>query len=119
MKYQFCVMVLALSLVSCQPKALPTVFEQKEGYALMKVSHETTKEELIQISEKLKIQKISIDFSASTFFENNRLQNLKLVVTTPNGNKGSCYADQTTLQFKYFGFVFNLHGQPAFKIGEL
>ena len=44
---------LLLLLFSCQPKELPTILEQSEGYALMKVSHQTTKAELSSMVIKL------------------------------------------------------------------
>lgn len=106
-------------LFSCQPKDLPTVFDQSEGYAQMKVSHQTKKEELISISQKLADHGIQIDFSKSEFFEDGKLRNLKLAVKTPDGSNGTTSADLVTLQFKYFGFIYKKTGSPTFKIGEI
>lgn len=106
-------------LPSCMPKELPTVLDQSEGYALMKVSHLTTKEELQSMSSKLAEQGITIDYSSSEFFDDGKLRNLILSVVTPDGNKGSTNADLVTLQFKYFGFLYQKNGQPSFKIGTI
>ena len=110
---------LLLLLFSCQPKELPTILEQSEGYALMKVSHQTTKAELSSMVIKLAEQGIDIDFSKSEFFEDGKLRNLKLAVKTPDGNSGATSADQVTLQFKYFGFLYQKDGSVSFKIGEI
>lgn len=113
-------LLLSISLLfGCQPRDLPTVFNMSDGYALMKVSHMTTRDELNNISQKLKTQNIELDFSASEFFDNGKLRTLKLSVTTPDGNRGVTGADQVGLQYKYFGFLYQRSGTPAFKIGEM
>jgi len=106
-------------MVSCQPKELPTILEQSEGYSLMKVSHQTIKTEFSSMAIKLAEQGIEIDFSKSEFFEDGKLRNLKLAVKTPDGNSGTTSADQVTLQFKYFGFLYQKDRKPGFKIGEI
>ena len=115
--------IVALSflilLSSCQPKDLPTVFTQSEGYALMKISHQTTKTELEQMSIKLAEQGINITFSNSEFFEDGKIRNLKLGVETPDGNRGSTSADIVVLQFNYYGFIYQKDGNPVFQIGNI
>jgi hypothetical protein len=111
--------LLPLFLLSCQPKELPSYLEYKDGYAILKISHQTSRDELFSYAEALKEQGIEIDFSKSTFFDNDRLQNLSLFVKTPDGNSGNTSADQTNLQFKYFGFLYQKNGNPSFKIGEI
>jgi hypothetical protein len=118
MQYILCFSLL-LFLTACQPKDLPTVFSQSEGYAILKVSHKTTKDELTSIADKLKIQAVEMDFSKSEFFDDGKLRNLKLSVITPEGNRGATSADQVTLQFKYFGFIYNKKGGTAFQIGTM
>lgn len=110
---------LLVFLASCQPKDLPTVFTQSEGYAMMKISHETTKTELEQMSVKLAKQGIKIVFSSSEFFEDGKIRNLKLGVETPDGNRGSTSADLVVLQFKYYGFIYQKDGNPVFQIGNI
>lgn len=110
---------LILGLASCQPKELPTVLEQSEGYALMKVSHQTTKAELSSMAIKLAEQGIDIDFSKSEFFEDGKLRNLKLAVKTPDGDSGTTSADQVLLQFKYFGFLYQKDKSVSFEIGGI
>lgn len=110
---------LLILLASCQPKELPTVLEQSDGYALMKVSHVTTKAELISMAQKLAEQNITIDFSSTEFFEDGKLRNLKLAIKTPEGSSGTTSADLVTLQFKYFGFKYDKDGVPVFQIGEI
>jgi len=110
---------LIISFTSCQPKELPTILEQVEGFTVMKVSHQTSKAELTSMAKKLAEQGIDIDFSKSEFFEDGKLRNLKLAVKTPDGNSGVTSADQVTLQFKYFGFIYQKGEDISFKIGEI
>ena len=111
--------LFALSMPACSPKDLPTVFIQQEGYALLKVSHETTRNELKEIKNQLEKQGIVTDYFSSSFFDNDKLQILRLVVTTPEGHSGQTTADIVNLQFKYYGFKYNKDGAPVFKIGEM
>jgi hypothetical protein len=105
-------------LLSCQSN-LPTYFEQNQDFALVKFSFSTTKDEMIEIQKKLKGQGIEMDFTGSEFFEDGKLRNLKLKVTTPSGSGGMASADQVTLQFKYFGFKYDKVGDKSFLIGEI
>lgn len=118
MKHLF-ILLFSISLVACNPKSLPTVFVQKNNYALLKVSHETSKDELQRIKEQLENQDITMDYSSSSFFDNGRLQILKLLVTTPEGHTGQTTADIVNLQFRYYGFKYDKDGAPVFKIGEI
>jgi hypothetical protein len=106
-------------LISCQPKGLPTTFEQKDGYVLVKLSHLTTKAEMTEIAEKAKEQQLVVDFEGSEFFEDGKLRNLKLKVTIPNGSGGMTSADLAKLQFKYWGFRYSRDMKPLLKIGEI
>lgn len=110
---------LLLLFMACQPKELPTILTQSEGYALMKVSHMTTKNELTEMTQKLSMQSIKIDFSSSEFFGNGSLRSLKLTVETPESNRGTTSADLVTLQFNYYGFIYQKEGNPVFKIGNI
>lgn len=118
MKYRLFILI-SLSLLACNPKALPTVFVQQEGYALLKVSHETTRDELKDIQAQLEKQGISLDYFSSAFYENGHLQILKLMVTTPEGHSGQTTADIVNLQYRYYGFIYQKGGSPVFKIGEI
>jgi hypothetical protein len=115
----FGVLFLFLSFIACQPKDLPTVFDVSQGYALMKVSHQTTRAELKQMADKLALQEFQVDYTGSEFYENDKLQKLKLYIVTPDGNKGVTTADIVALQFRYFGFLYQKEGNPSFKIGEI
>lgn len=110
---------LSLGLLACNPKELPTVFVQKDGYALLKVSHQTTREELDNIQIQLEEQGITLDYSGSSFFDNGSLQILKMQVVTPKGHSGQTTADIVNLQYRYYGFLYQMDGQPGFKIGEI
>lgn len=110
---------LSISLLSCNPKELPTVLIQKDGYALMKVSHQTTRSELAGIQNQLAEQGITLDYSGSSFFDNESLQILKMHVVTPKGHSGQTTADIVNLQYRYYGFLYQEDGQPGFKIGEM
>lgn len=118
MKHLF-IFSLGWLLISCQPKELPTVLDLTEGYALMKVSHQTTKSELKSMAQKLSEMEIEMDYSGSEFYEDDKLQKLKLIIVTPDGNKGVTTADIVALQFRYFGFLYQKEGSPSFKIGEI
>ncbi len=119
MRYFIMSVFFLMIVTACSPKSLPTVFEQREGYAMLKVSHETTKDELAAISAKAEQQGIVMDYSNSSFFDNGRLQILRLNVVTSEGYKGQTTADIVNLQFRYYGFLYQKDGQPAFKIGEI
>lgn len=108
-----------LFLIACQSKNLPTYFEQDQDFALVKFSYSTTKDEMIEIQTKLKGQGIEMDFSGSEFFEDGKLRNLKMKVTSPSGSGGMTSADQVTLQFKYWGFKYDKAGKISFMIGEM
>ncbi|MFN8337777.1 MAG: hypothetical protein U0T36_02040 [Saprospiraceae bacterium] len=118
MKFIFFVIVF-VSIYACQPKDLPTELKQSDGFASMKVSHLTTKQELQEMAQKLAAQEIKIDYSSSEFFDDGKLRNLKLSVVTPGGSSGATNVDGVTLQFKYFGFMYQKDGNPTFKIGEM
>jgi superfamily I DNA and RNA helicase len=115
----FFISLIVLTLLSCQPKDLPTVFELSDETVLVKVSHQTTQSEMKTIAEQLKEKQFQMDFTGSEFYENDKLKNLKLIIITPQGNKGITKADIVALQFKYFGFLYKKEGNPSFKIGEI
>lgn len=108
-----------LFLLACQSKNLKTHFEQDQDFAIAKFSNVTTKDEMIEIQKKLKEQGIEMDFSGSEFFDDGKLRNLKLKVTTPGGAGGMTSSDQVTLQFKYWGFKYDKAGETSFMIGEM
>lgn len=107
-------------MLSCQPKNLPTISDIHQDYVEVKISHMTTKEELAEIKSKLStICNIEFDYSQSEFFEDGKIQLLKMGVIIPDGNMGSGTADLMTLQFKYYGFEYNLKGNPSLRIGAI
>jgi hypothetical protein len=110
---------IGLFLVTCTPKELPTVLQLNDGDVIMKVSHQTSEEELKTIQKQLLTIQITIDFSTSEFFENGMLRKLNLVVMTPDSHVGKTSADIVNLQYKYFGFIYQKNGSPTFKIGEI
>lgn len=112
-------LIVATTLFSCMPKELPTVLTMSDDQVTMKVSHQTTQEELTSMASKLEQQNIKIDFTGSTFFKNDRLQKLILRVTMADGTSGMTTADIVALQYRYFGFLYQKAGSPAFKIGEI
>lgn len=108
-----------ITLASCMPKDLPTSIFQKQDFALVKLSHMTTKDDLQEIQQKLAEQEIGFNYEGSTFFEDNKLQKLSLQVSVPGGHTGRTTADIVALQFKYFGFLYQKDGSPVFRIGEM
>ncbi len=114
----FCTIAFLIS--SCQPKNLPTISDIHSDYAEVKISHMTTKTELNEIKTKLKtISNIDLIYDQSQFFEDGKIQNLKIGVIMPDGTEGSGSADLLNLQFKYYGFEYNSKGNPSFKIGAI
>jgi hypothetical protein len=108
---------LLLLTLSCTPKSLPTVFEAREGFALLKASHEITKTELQQIKEDLAVMGFDMDYSKSQFFEDGKIQRLTISVLTPEGAAGSTSADLVTLQYKYYGFRYDKQGESLLYLG--
>lgn len=107
-------------MFSCQPKNLPTIADIHDDYVEVKISHMTTQDELANIKLKLSsVSNIEFDYSQSEFFEDGKIQLLKMGVITPSGNMGSGTADLMTLQFKYYGFEYNPKGNPSIRIGAI
>lgn len=106
-------------LLNCQPKELETVFEHEEAYTIVKMSHLTTKDEMTSIKEKLKPSGLDFDYEGSEFFDDGKLRNLQLKLTLPEGSGGMTSADLVTLQFKYWGFIFQKDKKPNLRIGEM
>ncbi len=105
-----------LMIIRCSPKELPTIFNFGGKEAKVLFSHETTNEEMKLIADSLSKYGVTLDITGSTFFENNRLQNLKLQVILPNNKTGVTSADAVSLQFSYYGFLIREDGY--FKIGS-
>jgi hypothetical protein len=118
MKY-ICYPFALLIFLSCQPKELPTQVKAESEECYLKASHMTTRDELIQIKQNLKKVGIDLEFGESTFFDNEKLRTLNLVVLFPDGTGGSCTADLTKLQYKYYGFQYSTTKQPRLKTGAL
>jgi len=120
MKQLFTLSILTLLIVGCQPKNLPTISDIHSDYAKVKISHLTTKDEMENIKSKLKsVSNIEFDFSQSIFFEDGKIQILKVGVILPDGSRGSGSADLVTLQFKYYGFEYHPKGNPSMRIGTI
>lgn len=109
-------MVLLL-LHSCQPKELPTLTEINDKIVSVKLSHQTTKNELESIASQVSKYNIKMDYSGSTFFEDGKLRILSLIVTTPT-QSGRTNADLMGLQYRYIGFEYEAV-QDKFRIGEM
>lgn len=98
-------------LISCEPKNLPTVMVLEENYALLKLSHQSTKKEMTEFSRDCSQSiGVSFDFTGSQFFEDGRLRSLKFQIRGPKGRGGRAAADLMNLQNSYVGFLFDLRG---------
>ncbi len=104
-------------LLACSPKELPTITQLSEEKTVLKLSHQSTKSEMEDFAQRAKELGFSIDFSASEFFDNGKLRRLSLSVATPIGQSGRTTADGVTLQFQYYGFVWEKNGN--FLIGNV
>lgn len=105
------------SIISCTPKSLPTVFEVREGYAVLKASHEITQSELNIVQKELSQLGFVLDYDKSLFFEDGKIQRLSLTVQTPEGAIGSVSADLVTLQYKYYGFKYDKESETLLYLG--
>ncbi|MBC7885907.1 MAG: hypothetical protein H7X99_10555 [Saprospiraceae bacterium] len=113
------IICLLLVLSSCQPKELPTIFEFSDGYALVKLSHQSTKGEMESMFGKLDSLGYTCDYLQSEFFKDGKLRRLRLTVVCPDGKGGFTSPDLAKLQFRYYGFQYQKTGSPIFKIGAL
>lgn len=118
MKYTLLILTCLL-MASCQPKDLPTQIDIKENYALVKMSHMTTKSEMERIKKELKM-KCGLDFNygKSFFFEDGKLRGLSFQFTNKEGKGGSASADLMSLQNNYYGLLYNPTGNPSIKTGS-
>ena len=118
MKNILTLLVLGFLMVGCAPKDLPTIKEIKSDYALVKISHQTTKKELLEIQQELlDVANIGFNFSKSTFLEDGQIQNLAFIVSLPDASRGAATADLLKLQFNYAGFKYDPNGNPSLNIG--
>jgi hypothetical protein len=109
---------IALFILGCQPKELPTMYKVDKEDSYLKVSHLTTQTELMKIKEGLKTINIDLDFGKSVFFEDGKLRQLVMVVILPDGSIGTCASDLTGLQYKYFGFQYTPTGDRKLRTGS-
>ncbi|MEE9437556.1 MAG: hypothetical protein V3V14_01065 [Saprospiraceae bacterium] len=115
MKNIFTILIILLLIIGCSPKELPTVsIVDKNGFFL-KASHQTTKQELKDFqSEIAKIHGINFDFSKTEFTEKNTIKHFNSVMSK-GAFKAKCSADLFTLQYKYYGFQFNVKDNKILK----
>lgn len=118
MKY-LCLFIAIMAMASCEPKDLPTSIDIKDDYAVVKMSHMTTEDEMIKIQTLLK-EKCEIDFnySKSTFFEGGKLRSLSFEFRNRDGHGGKAFADLMSLQNHYYGMIYNPGGNPSMKTGS-
>ncbi len=110
---------LCVTIISCQPKDLPTVVDIQSDYALVKISHMTTKAELEKIKNDLKtITHLDFEYGASTFFEDGKLKTLAYGIKGNIGS-GSATADLMSIQFHYYGLIYDPGGNPSLRVGSM
>ncbi len=106
MKYTLSLLLLSFLIISCAPKELPTVSMVDENGFFLKISHQTSKQELKDFQSKVsKIHGVNFDFSKTEFTEANLVKNLNAQLSKA-AFKAKCSADLFTLQYKYYGFDF-------------
>lgn len=118
MKINFSLLLFALVFVSCTPKELPTIFNNTDDYIEVKLSHQTTKQEIEKITQELAVKGITVDTKGTTYFEDGRLKSLVLTAVWKDGTGGKITSDLMNLQFKYCGFVYKREGEPHLKFGQ-
>lgn len=116
--FRLFVALLCLPIFGCTPKELPTVYQITPEIVMIKLSHETDKNTISMIKDSLAKLNIIMDDSGTNFYDNDRIRNLVLTITTENGNSGRLSADAVNLQFKYFGFIIDKNS-GRFKVGEM
>lgn len=102
-----CLIMSAAGLLSgCMPKELPTVWENGDEIVVAKFSHQTTRAEVEDVAAALR-DDYGIFFSTdgSTYFEDDKLRDLVLVITLPNGTVARTNAPLSKLQYAYYGFL--------------
>ena len=110
---------IALFIISgCQPKELPSILTIHGDHIVCKVSHMTSKTEIDDFTRKLAAINVRLDLAGTTYLKDGKLQNLKFVVSLPNGMIGTAAADIVGLQYRYYGFEYNPKGSPSFKTGS-
>lgn len=122
MKYLFLVTILTLVATSCAPKELPTVINVTEEIVEVKLSYLSTKADLDKVVSLAKEKHdITVDYSGTTFFDNNRLRDVSLKVTLPNGKGGKSSVMLAHIEHQYFGFLVDKSpgAISAFRIGTM
>lgn len=116
--FRLFVALLCIAIFGCTPKELPTVYHITPEIVMVKLSHETDKSTILMIKDSLEKLNIDMDDSGTSYYENARIKNLVLTITTENGNTGRLSADAVNLQFKYYGFIIDKNS-GRFKVGEM
>jgi hypothetical protein len=109
-------------MTSCQPKALPTLWEVSDKVVTAKFSHQTSRAEIGKITQSLQQDfGVSLITDGTTYLENDRLQDLNMLVQTSAGNAGKASARLSNLQYTYYGLrLEKANGQwRLVKIGNL
>jgi len=115
------ILLAIISLSSCTINSKTEYLNSDEKVAL-KVTPNTTKEELITISEELlEDRNISLDFQSSEFDKDGMIKNLNLKVDCNDGFKGSTKAEYTSLLVNKFGFVrdYSKQSKTPMKVGTI
>lgn len=109
--------VLTSVFWSCEPKNLPSVVQVTPDEVVIKFSHMSTLEDFAQAAMQCAQYNINFQYAGTEFFEDRKLRNLAIQVTTPGGQSGQATADLSKLQFAYYGFRYSSNGY--FKIGAI
>lgn len=106
-------------VTSCMPKELPPSLDINGSDIIMKVSHQSTKEELMKWQKDLSLKNIEFNFSNSEFFDDGKIRKLSFTVLFPDGTKGSATGDLVAIQYRYFGFIYTPNEDVSFSIGDV
>lgn len=101
------------------PKELPPSLDVNGNNITMKVSHQSTKEELEKWQKDLSMKNIEFNFSKSEFFDDGKIRKLSFTVLFPDGTQGSATGDLVAIQYRYFGFIYTPQEAVAFSIGDI
>ncbi|MFM2394185.1 MAG: hypothetical protein RLZZ546_2167 [Bacteroidota bacterium] len=120
MKISYCLLfIVSMAITSCTPHELPPALIMDGDKILMKVSHQSTKEEMLKWQQDLSAKNIELNFSNSEFFDEGKIRKLSFTVKFPDGTVGSAGGDLVSLQYRYIGFIYSSKDNEIFKVGDV
>ena len=120
MRIQLVLLSCFIALSSCQPKDLPTQIQIGEKSAIVKLSYESTKDQIDSIKTVL-TQRHNVEFRTSNirYFEDGKLRTLNFSIHLPSGSHGKLQADLLNIQNNYYGFMYTDFNKGQLSVGQI